>query len=122
MALRFGQIVWTEIADANGVRKARPAIILTPDERIPKAEHVQVAAITSTVPQPTPDDHVLLPWHSAGHPRTGLNRKCAAVCSWLAQIRPADVQNVVEIVPGRELLEIISKVASLHQGHGEADQ
>jgi hypothetical protein len=32
--LRTGQIVWAEIADANGIRKTRPAIIVTPDESI----------------------------------------------------------------------------------------
>jgi hypothetical protein len=24
----------------------------------------------------------MLPWESGGHPRTGLNRKSAAVCFW----------------------------------------
>ncbi len=27
--VKFGQIVWAEIADANGVRKSRPVIVLT---------------------------------------------------------------------------------------------
>ena len=29
-----GQIVWAEIADANGIRKDRPAVIVTPDDEI----------------------------------------------------------------------------------------
>lgn len=33
-SLRTGQIVWAEIADANGISKERPAVIVTPDERV----------------------------------------------------------------------------------------
>jgi membrane associated rhomboid family serine protease len=36
--LRCGQIVWAEVADENGVRKARPVIIVTPDDRLTTAE------------------------------------------------------------------------------------
>jgi hypothetical protein len=83
--LRFGQIVWAELADANGIRKMRPAVIVTPDDQIPTADSLEVVAVTSWLPRRLPDDHVLLPWHPRGHPRTGLNRKCAAVCTWLAR-------------------------------------
>lgn len=30
--LATGRIVWAEIADANGIRKLRPAVIVTPTE------------------------------------------------------------------------------------------
>src|SRR6266446_4026551 len=97
--LRTGQIVWVEIADANGIRKTRPAIIVTPDESISASGSIEVAAITSRLADPLPDDHVLLPWHAQGHPRTGLNRKCAAVCSWMANLSAKDVQSIVGQVP-----------------------
>jgi hypothetical protein len=29
-----GQIVWADIADANGIYKARPAVVITPDVRV----------------------------------------------------------------------------------------
>jgi hypothetical protein len=32
--VKFGQIVWAEIADANGIRKSRPAIVVTTNDRI----------------------------------------------------------------------------------------
>jgi mRNA-degrading endonuclease toxin of MazEF toxin-antitoxin module len=98
--LRCGQIVWAEMADANGVRKARPVVIVTPDDRLSPSGPLEVVAITSRLPQPLPDDHVLLPWHPRRHPRTRLNRKCAAVCSWLARIEPADIQSIAGLVPG----------------------
>ena len=32
--VEFGQIVWTDVTDANGIRKSRPAVVVTPPERI----------------------------------------------------------------------------------------
>lgn len=111
--LRCGQIIWTEMDDANGIRKARPAVIVTPDERISAAGPLDVVAITSRLADPLPDDHVLLPWHRQGHPRTGLNRKCAAVCSWVARIDVNDIQSVGGLVSGAVLADILSKVPPL---------
>src|SRR5258707_10771938 len=110
-SVQFGQIVWAELADANGIRKLRPAVVVTPSDRITALEQLTVVAITSQLPRPLPADHVLLPWHPRGHPRTGLNRKCAAMCSWLARILPSDVQSVGGVVPGAMLLEIMARVA-----------
>jgi hypothetical protein len=111
-ALQFGQIVWAEMADANGIRKLRPAVIITPTDQIDPNSPLDVVAVTSQVPQSLPDDQVLLPWHRQGHPRTGLNRRCAAVCSWMARIVPTDIQSVGGVVPGPVLLTIAAKLAS----------
>jgi mRNA-degrading endonuclease toxin of MazEF toxin-antitoxin module len=111
--LQFGRIVWAEIADANGIPKRRPVVIVTPSDRITPAAPLDVIAVTSRVPEPLPHDHVLLPWHAQGHPRTGLNRRCAAVCTWVARIRHADVREVAGVVPGAVMLEILSKVTTL---------
>lgn len=108
-AVQFGQVVWAEMADANGIRKSRPAVIVTPSDRITPTGQLEVVAITSRIPQPLPSDHVLLPWHAQGHPRTGLNRKCAAVCSWVARIVAGDVQSVAGMVPGAILIDIVAK-------------
>ena len=69
--LQFGQIVWVEMADANGVRKLRPAVVVTPSPQASASGPLEVVAVTSQVRQPLPADHVLLPWHPRGHPRTG---------------------------------------------------
>lgn len=111
--LQFGRIVWAEIADANGIPKRRPVVIVTPSDRITPAAPLDVIAVTSRVPEALPHDHVLLPWHAQGHPRTGLNRRCAAVCTWVARIRHADVREVAGVVPGAVMLEILSKVTTL---------
>ena len=88
-------------------------MIVTPSDRITPAAPLDVIAVTSRVPEPLPPDHVLLPWHAQGHPRTGLNRKCAAVCTWVARIRHTDIREVAGVVPGAVMLEILSKVTAL---------
>src|SRR5215471_9217634 len=110
--VQFGRIVWTEIADANGIRKLRPAVIVTPNDRITPVDPLAVIAITSRLSEPLPNDHVLLPWHAQGHPRTGLNRRCAAVCTWVARIHHEDIREVAGVVPGAVMIEILSKVTA----------
>jgi mRNA-degrading endonuclease toxin of MazEF toxin-antitoxin module len=111
--IKLGQIVWAEIADANQNRKSRPTIVVTPTKLISATSTLEVVAITSTLPQPLPEDYILLPWHGQGHPRTGLKRKCAAVPSWVARILPSDIQSVAGVVPDRLLLEILKRIQSM---------
>jgi len=113
--LQLGRIIWAEIADANGFPKLRPAVIVTPSDRITPSTPLDVIAVTSRVPDPLPHDHVLLPWQAQGHPRTRLNRRCAAVCTWVARIRPTDIRDVAGVVPGAVMLEILSIVTSLQK-------
>src|SRR6266498_5490505 len=111
-ALATGHIVWAEVADANGIRKLRPAVIVAPAARLTSGGPFDVVAITSRLTDPLPDDHILLPWHPRGHPRTGLNRRCAAVCTWLTQIVDSDIQDVAGIVPAPVMKEILAKVTA----------
>ncbi len=110
MKLALGAIVWVEVPDANGIRKARPAVIVTPTDRISETAPLDVVAISSRLPDPLPEDHVLLPWHAQGHPRTGLNRRCAAVCAWVVRVTPADVQSVSGLVPDPIMQTILAKI------------
>src|SRR5262245_23801669 len=110
-ALQLGSIVWVEVPDPNGFFKLRPALIVTPTEQIAAAERLCVVAITSRLSDPLPADHVLLPWYSKGHPRTRLNRKCAAVCSWLVDIKTANIRDIGGIVPGPVMVEILRQIA-----------
>lgn len=105
-----GRIVWAEIADSNGIRKLRPAVIVTPTEQITSGAPLTVVAISSRLAEPLPEDHVLLPWHPNRHPRTGLNRRCAALCSWLAQIVESDIKDFAGIVPSPVMAIILGKV------------
>src|SRR5687767_310149 len=110
-ALQLGSIVWAEIADANGIRKLRPAVVVTPSDRISDTNRLHVVAITSRLTDPLPPNHVLLPWHAQGHPRTGLNRRCAAVCTWISSIQVSDVKEIGGFAPGSVMIEILRRAA-----------
>lgn len=111
--LEAGRIVWAEIADASGNRKLRPAVIVTPTDRITSEGPLDVVAVTSRLCEPMPTHHVLLPWHPTGQTRTRLNRRCVAVCTWVARINRGDIGELGGVVPGQVLLEILTKVATV---------
>ena len=104
---RLGSVVWALLEDANGFRKVRPAVVLTASAEITSG----VAAVTTRVPDPLPEDHVLLPWDPQGTARSGLRRKCAAVSSWIAEASADDLQ-VVGALPASVIDELLAKVAS----------
>ncbi|MGH8059887.1 MAG: type II toxin-antitoxin system PemK/MazF family toxin [Candidatus Entotheonellia bacterium] len=108
--LQLGRIVWAEIPDANGIRKLRPAIIVTPTDRISSAAPLDVVAVTSRLREPLPYEHILRPWQARGHPRTGVNRRCAAPCTWVARIAHDDIRDVAGVVSGAVMLDILSRV------------
>jgi mRNA-degrading endonuclease toxin of MazEF toxin-antitoxin module len=110
--LAQGQIVLVDVPDPQGRnRKIRPVIVVTPSDEIVANELVVAVAITGTLPKKLPADHVLLPYHNDGHPRTGLRRRCAAVCSWLIEFHPEDVKEVKGVTPKKELAEILDKIS-----------
>ena len=59
--LQIGRIVWAEVADQNGIRKQRPAIIVSSTADADTSGTLKIVAVTSRVPATLPDDHVLLP-------------------------------------------------------------
>jgi hypothetical protein len=105
-------VVWAELADANGFRKVRPAVVVSATADIAVERRVRVLAITTRLPDPLPDDHVFLPWDRQGKARSGLRRKCAAVASWLVEIPVSDVQQIVGVVPPDVVKQLLAKVAA----------
>lgn len=51
-----GRIVWADVADPNGYRKLRPAVIVTPTEEIAPSGSIDVVAVTSRLENPLPDE------------------------------------------------------------------
>jgi mRNA-degrading endonuclease toxin of MazEF toxin-antitoxin module len=113
-SLQFGQIVVVEkMLDPNGVNpKDRPAVIISRADEIDRDGFLFVVAISTLLPGPLPSDHVKLPWHPKGHPRTGLKSNCAAVCTWIEKIDPSRVLTTIGHAPGKALVEIATQVAS----------
>jgi hypothetical protein len=108
---QLGSVVWAELEDANGFRKVRPAVIVTATADIVAGKSLHVVAITTRLPTPLPDDHVMLPWDRQGKARSGLRRRCAAVATWQATIALGDIQQVVGILPPVAISELLTKVA-----------
>ena len=59
---QLGSVVWAELEDANGFRKVRPALVINATADILRGGSVHALAITTRLPNPLPDDYVLLPW------------------------------------------------------------
>jgi hypothetical protein len=108
---QIGNLIWTELEDANGFRKVRPAVIVTSTADIAAGHKLRVVAVTTSLPDPLPDDHILLPWDRQGKARSGLKRKCAAVTSWQADITKADVREIVGILPPAVIDRLLAKIA-----------
>lgn len=108
---RLGSVVWATVEDANGFRKSRPAVVITPTAQIAAGQTVRLAAVTTRLPNPLPEDHVLLPWDAQGTARSGLRRKCAAVASWLMEVAVDDLQPV-GVLPPAVIEQLVAKVAA----------
>jgi hypothetical protein len=109
---QLGSVVGAEIADPNGYRKVRPAVIVTPTSEIAPTKSVHLVAITTRLPDSLPEDYVLLPWDPQGKSRSGLRRKCAAVASWQVVIPVEDVQLVVGVLPPATINDLLAKIAA----------
>lgn len=106
-----GRIVWVELLDPQGRNpKCRPAVIVTPDAEFQPDGEVWVVAISSQLDAAPAEDQVELPWDRRGHPRTGLKERCAAVCTWMEKVSVASIQQSAGVVPGRQLLDILSRI------------
>ena len=60
--LQLGSVDWAELEDANGYRKVRPAVVVSPSADIDTGKPVRVVARTTRLLDPLPEDHILLPW------------------------------------------------------------
>jgi len=85
-------------------------VIVTSDADIRPDGEVWVVAISTELDQSPPEDQVALPWDARKHPRTGLTKRCAAVCTWMAKVNVASIQNIVGKVSGRPLLDILTRI------------
>jgi mRNA-degrading endonuclease toxin of MazEF toxin-antitoxin module len=107
-------VVWVEVPDPRGQnRKRRPAVLLTAPAAVPPGQPLVAVAVTSQVDgQPGPE-FVLLPYHSDGHPQTGLRKRCAAVCRWLVTFAEQAIQDVAGVVPPAVLSVIKQRLPPL---------
>ena len=107
-----GRIVRVETGDPQGRNfKKRPVVIVHPTDEIKPGEPIVCVAITGEISRKVPDDCVLLPYQAGGHPRTGLKKRCAAMCSWFFEITEDQIIEYLGIVPKPHLEAILTRVA-----------
>jgi mRNA-degrading endonuclease toxin of MazEF toxin-antitoxin module len=106
-----GRIVWVELLDPQGRNPTcRLGVIVTPDDEIRDDGEVWVVAISTQLGQAPAEVQVELPCHRSVHPRTKLKERCAAICTWMEKVRVANIRGFAGIVPGRQLLEILTRI------------
>jgi mRNA-degrading endonuclease toxin of MazEF toxin-antitoxin module len=116
-----GRIVLAEVLDPqNRNPKKRHLVIVSRDDQIEAGKPFWCVAITGTLPRKLTSAYVLLPFHRSGHPRTGLTKRCAAVCSWRLEINESQVIAYVGRVPN-DRLEAILKGIEEEQARDEAE-
>ncbi len=109
-----GSIVWAKVLDPQGQNlKLRPLVIVTATEEIPTSSEVWAVAVSTQLDDTPTEDCVELPWQRPRHPKTGLNERCAAVCTWLKKIPLSSIEEYAGVVPGKQLLAILAKVGDL---------
>ncbi len=118
-----GRIVRIETCDPQGRNlKRRPVVIVQRTIDIKAGDPFVCVAITGAVPTKVPEDCVLLPYQAGGHPRTGLKKRCAAMCSWFFKVTEDQIIEYMGIVPKAQLEAILGLVAKLdEQGNDEKE-
>ncbi len=113
--LAQGSIVWAKVADPKGNRKLRPVVIISESSEMVLDSPLVGVAVTTSFPDPPPIEYVELPWGHPRHPATQLGRRSAAVCRWLVELTPSQVEAVRGFVPTKTLLEIVRRVRKLNR-------
>jgi mRNA-degrading endonuclease toxin of MazEF toxin-antitoxin module len=107
-------VIVVNLLDPQGRNpKDRACVLVSSAEKIASGGPLDVVAITTFLQDPLPSDHVSLPWHAGRHPRTGLNKRNAAVCSWLVEVEATRIVRTIGHVPGKHLLQIATVIQSL---------
>lgn len=113
--LQQGRIVWVELLDPQRRNpKVRPAVILTATHEIRPDGEVVVAAVTTQLDMAPAEVCVELPWQRGGHPRTKLDSRNVAVCTWLVTIRVDTIQRTAGVVPLTHMTRILDIVRELN--------
>jgi mRNA-degrading endonuclease toxin of MazEF toxin-antitoxin module len=112
--LEAGDIVWAVMRDRRGVRKRRPAIVLTPTAEMSADTPITLMAITTTYPDPPPPQYVELPWNpDRRKTSTGLAHRSAAVVNWLETVLPNEIEDIIGHIPSRTKAVIKQRMLEL---------
>ena len=113
--IRFADIIFAEVLDPNGQNlKTRRVVVLTPDIELAAGFPIVVAGITGTLPDPLTADYVKLPYKNppGRHPKTGMTKEAAVLCTWVARITSEDIKGRSGFVPPAFMVIVNPKTAA----------
>ncbi len=117
LKLEFGAIVRVRVTDPRGENeKPRPMVVLTSNADILAGSALFLVAITGreNLPGTLSADYIALPWQAQGRTQTGLDKACAACCTWtVAGIPQAAVVKILGRAPGQRLERIVNRINEL---------
>jgi mRNA-degrading endonuclease toxin of MazEF toxin-antitoxin module len=121
--IRFADILFVDnVLDPNGQNpKTRRVVVLTPDSALATGSPIVAAAVTGTLPDPLTADYVVLPYKNppgTRHPRTGLTKKAAVLCTWLVTVDPNDVSGRSGFIPASSMASVDARTASSAKAMG----
>jgi len=119
--IRFADIIFAEVLDPNGQNpKTRRVVVLTPDDELAARSPIVVAVVTGTLPNPLTEDYVMLPYKNppGRHPKTGLTKAAAVLCTWVVTITTNDIKGRSGFVPPAYMAIINSKTAAAAKAIG----
>lgn len=93
--------------------KRRPGLIISEGQEIAADGSFFVVAISTSISEPLSEWEVLLPWNVSGTTRTKLRKKAAAVCNWIIELSPNEVEDFGGVVPTKLLNKILELVSRL---------
>lgn len=112
--VRYGSIIFAkDVLDPQGGNpKTRRVVVLTPDIELAAGRPIVAAGVTGTLPPRLTSDYVLLPFKNppgTRHPKTGLTKNAAALCTWLVIVDRNDVTGRSGFVPPQHMALIEQK-------------
>ena len=119
--IRYADILFAEVFDPNGQNpKIRRVVVLTPNLELAAGYPIVVAGVTTTLPDPVTSNYVKLPYKNppGRHPRTGLTKEAAVLCTWIVSISTSDVHGRSGFVPPAYMAIVDSKTAAMAKAIG----
>lgn len=114
-ALIQGRVVYPKIAipDPQGQnpKEGRPFVVVSTNEHIKKGGSIFACGITGAFDESQTDLYVVLPYGPTA--KTGLRRESAALCTWVIDISPDQLDVGPGYVPPWLVDEIADKIEKL---------
>ena len=110
-----GRVIYPKVAipdpQGHNPKEGRPFIVMTTNDDIKKGAPIYAVGISTTFDASNKDIIVVLPYGPTA--RSGLKRESAAVCNWIIQIAPDNIDVGPGYIHPRLVIEIAEKIEKL---------